>query len=63
MLRKHNVKLAVSTDLNPGSSPVYDLLGCATLACIIQGLTVEEAIMGKSVIYAKFELCGGGDYG
>lgn len=40
------MKLAVSTDLNPGSSPVRDLWACATLACLSMGLTVEEAILG-----------------
>ena len=40
------VPLAVATDFNPGSSPVRDLLTCATLACITMGLTVEEALLG-----------------
>eukprot|EP00392_Amoebophrya_sp_AT5.2_P000557 g558.t1 len=46
LLRKHGVKMAVSTDLNPGSSPVYDLVQCATMACVMQGLTPEEALLG-----------------
>ncbi|CAD7976462.1 unnamed protein product [Amoebophrya sp. A25] len=46
MLREHGVKMAVSTDLNPGSSPVYDLIQCATMCCVMQGLTPEEAILG-----------------
>jgi imidazolonepropionase len=45
-LRTAGVPFAVSTDLNPGSSPVNDLWACATLACIAMGLTVEEAVMG-----------------
>jgi len=36
----------VGTDLNPGSSPLHDLWTAATLACINQGLTVHEAILG-----------------
>ncbi|MCP4808552.1 MAG: imidazolonepropionase [Proteobacteria bacterium] len=39
-------RLAVATDFNPGSSPVRDLLSCATLACIEMGLTVDEALLG-----------------
>ena len=38
--------MAVGTDLNPGSSPLHDLWTAATLACIAQGLTVNEAILG-----------------
>ena len=45
-LRAAGVPMAVGTDLNPGSSPVHDLLGCATLACLIQGLTIPEAVLG-----------------
>ena len=45
-LRKAGVKMAVATDLNPGSSPVDDLWACATLACVNMGLTVEEALLG-----------------
>lgn len=45
-LREAGVKMAVGTDLNPGSSPLHDLWTAATLACIAQGLTVNEAILG-----------------
>lgn len=45
-LAEAGVPLAVATDFNPGSSPVRDLLGCATLACLRMGLTVEEALLG-----------------
>ena len=45
-LRAAKVPMAVATDLNPGSSPVHDLWTAATLATILQGLTVEEAILG-----------------
>lgn len=46
LLREVGVKMAVATDLNPGTSPIADLWSCATLACILQGLTVEEALLG-----------------
>lgn len=45
-LRAAGVPMALGTDLNPGSSPVYDPWVIGTLACLIQGLTVEEALLG-----------------
>ncbi len=45
-LREAGVPMAVSTDFNPGSSPVRDLWSCATLACLKMGLTVQEALLG-----------------
>ena len=45
-LRAAGVPMAVATDLNPGSSPVHSLWTAATLACILQGLTIEEAALG-----------------
>jgi imidazolonepropionase len=45
-LAEAGVPLAVATDFNPGSSPVRDLLSCASLACVQMGLTVEEAFLG-----------------
>jgi imidazolonepropionase len=47
-LAEAGVPLAVATDFNPGSSPVRDLLACATLACLRMKLTVEEAFLGIS---------------
>lgn len=46
LLRDAGVRMAVASDFNPGTSPVVDLWSCATLACILQGLTVEEAALG-----------------
>ncbi len=45
-LREAGVPLALGTDLNPGSSPVHDPWIIATLACLLQGFTVVEAILG-----------------
>jgi imidazolonepropionase len=45
-LREAGVRMAVATDLNPGSSPVHDLWAAATLSLITQGLTVDEAFLG-----------------
>lgn len=45
MLIDRGVRVAVSTDLNPGTSPSENLPLAATLACGLLGLTVEEAIL------------------
>ncbi len=45
-LREAGIPMAVGTDLNPGSSPVHDIWTAATMACLIQGLTMDEAILG-----------------
>ena len=47
-LRAAGVPMAIGTDLNPGSSPVHNIWTCATLACILQGLTIEEALIGMT---------------
>ena len=44
--RAAGVKMAVATDLNPGSSPIHDLWTTATLACVLQGMTIDEAVQG-----------------
>ena len=45
-LRQHNVPIAIATDLNPGSSPVHSLLAAMNMACVLFGLTPEEALLG-----------------
>ncbi len=45
-LRSHKVPIAVATDLNPGSSPVHSLLSTMNMACVLFGLTPEEALLG-----------------
>ena len=40
------VDIAIATDFNPGSSPVRDLLACATLACVEFRLSIEAALLG-----------------
>ena len=52
-LREAGVPMAIGTDLNPGSSPVYNIWTCATLSCILQGLTMEEAILGMTIHAGK----------
>lgn len=46
LLREHGVRMAIASDLNPGSSPVHNLWTVASLACILQGCTVSEALLG-----------------
>ena len=45
-LRSHKVPIAIATDLNPGSSPVHSLLSIMNMACVLFGLTPEEALLG-----------------
>ncbi|MFM2248058.1 MAG: hypothetical protein RL071_4133 [Pseudomonadota bacterium] len=52
-LREAGVPIALGTDLNPGSSPVHDPWAVATLATLIQGLTVAEAVRGLTVHAAR----------
>lgn len=46
LIRQHNVPMAVATDLNPGSSPVFSITTAANMACVLFGLTPEEALQG-----------------
>ncbi|NNM57706.1 imidazolonepropionase [Acidocella sp.] len=45
-LRTHGVKIAVSTDLNPGTSPLNSLLLAMNMAATQFRLTVEECLLG-----------------
>ena len=47
-LRRHGVRIAVATDLNPGSSPVTSPLLAMNMACVLFGLTPEEALAGMT---------------
>lgn len=46
LLRAHGVPIALSTDCNPGTSPVTSLLLMLNMACTLFHLTVEEAMLG-----------------
>jgi imidazolonepropionase len=52
-LRSHGVPVAIATDLNPGSSPVHSLLAAMNMACVLFGLTPEEALRGVTVNAAR----------
>lgn len=45
-LRDAGVPMAVATDLNPGTSPVFSITQAANMACVLFGLTPEEALLG-----------------
>ena len=53
LLRKHNVPMAVSTDCNPGSSPMTSLLLAMNMACTLFRMTPEEALAGATKNAAK----------
>ncbi|WP_408846804.1 imidazolonepropionase [Acidocella facilis] len=44
--RTHGVRMAVSTDLNPGTSPLFSLLLAMNMAATQFRLTVEECLLG-----------------
>ena len=48
LFRRHGVSMAVSTDCNPGSSPLASLLLAMNMACTIFRLTPEEALAGAT---------------
>jgi imidazolonepropionase len=48
-MRASGVRMAVSTDMNPGSSPALSLLLMLNLACTLYRLTVTEALRGATV--------------
>ena len=47
-IRRHGVRIAVATDLNPGSSPLASPLLAMGLAASLFGLTVEECLLGMT---------------
>ncbi len=52
-LRAAGVPMAVSTDHNPGTSPVLSLLLMVNMACTLFRLTVPEALAGVTVHAAR----------
>ena len=45
-LRKHGVKIAIASDLNPGTSPGLSLRLMLNMACTLVRMTPEEALAG-----------------
>ena len=52
-LRTHGVPMAVSTDCNPGTSPLLSLRLAMNLACTLFRLTPEEALRGATLYAAR----------
>ena len=52
-LRTAGVPMAVSTDHNPGTSPVFSILAAMNMACVLFGLSPEEALRGTTVNAAR----------
>lgn len=52
-LLEAGVRVAVATDFNPGSAPSYHLPLAMTLACLNQGMTPAEALMGATTVAAR----------
>jgi imidazolonepropionase len=46
LFRKHGVPIAISTDCNPGTSPVTSLLLMLNMACTLFRMTPEQALAG-----------------
>lgn len=53
LLRSHKVPMAISSDCNPGTSPVTSLLTMLNMACILFSLTPIEALAGVTKNAAK----------
>ena len=52
-LRKHQVSIAISTDCNPGTSPLTSLLLAMNMGCTLFYLTPEEVLAGATVHAAQ----------
>ena len=52
-LRDAGVSMAVATDGNPGSSPMFSVLLAMNMACTLFGLTPEEALRGTTIHAAR----------
>ena len=53
LLRRFGIPMAVATDANPGTSPCFSLLLAMNMACVLFGLTIEEALAGATLHAAR----------
>jgi imidazolonepropionase len=53
LFRELGIPMAVSTDLNPGSSPIHSMPLILNMACLLFGLTCEEALAGATLNGAR----------
>ncbi len=61
LLRQHGVPMAVASDCNPGTSPMASVLLAMNMACVLFGLTPDEALAGVTTHAAR--ALGLSDYG
>ena len=61
-LRQHGVKIAIASDLNPGTSPALSLRLMMNMACTLFRMTPEEALAGVT-LYAATALGMGETHG
>ena len=52
-LREHDVPIALATDCNPGSSPVFSPLLVMNMGCTLFGMTPLESLAGFTIQAAK----------
>lgn len=52
-LRALNIPMAVSTDCNPGTSPIASLLTAMNMACVMFRLTAAETLCGVTINAAR----------
>jgi imidazolonepropionase len=52
-LRELGIPIAVSTDCNPGTSPLASILAAMNMACVLFGLTANEVLRGVTVNAAR----------
>lgn len=52
-LRKHGVKIAIASDLNPGTSPALSVRLMLNMACTLFRMTPEEALAGVTLHAAR----------
>lgn len=53
LLRAEGVPMAVATDCNPGTSPLFSLPLAMNMACVLFGLTPDEAFAGATMHAAR----------
>ncbi len=53
LFRSLAVPMALATDLNPGTSPVFSMTQVMNLSCLCFGLTCEEALAGATIQGAR----------
>ena len=52
-LRRLRIPIAIATDCNPGTSPIASLLLVMNMACVLFGLTTDEALRGVTCNAAR----------